>query len=121
MVRGGEKISTGIAYGLDQNGVMQDVVFETVDGRYRYTSVLVGLPVYRYKTEYAFRGYATLVKNGEEVTLYGPIRSKSIYALAEQCINMNLYAPGTDAHNYLKQLISDADAYDATVSGGNAR
>lgn len=120
MIKGGEKISTGVAYGMDANGVMQDVIFETVGGRYRYTSVLVGLPVSRYKTEYAFRGYATLEKNGEEITLYGPIRARSIYSLARQLIDTNTYAPGTDAYNFLQQLISDADAYQATVSSGDA-
>lgn len=121
MIKGGEKISAGVAYGVDADGVMQDVVYETVDGRYRYTSVLVGLPVSRYKTEYAFRGYATLEKNGEQITLYGPIRARSIYALAQQHLDLNTYAPGTDAYNFLQQLVSDADAYEATVSGGNAQ
>lgn len=118
MICGGEKVSKGVAYGLDQNGVMQDLVFETVDGRYRYTSVLIGLPVSRYSTEYAFRGYATLVKNGEEINVYGPVRARSIYALAKQYISLNTYAPGTDAYNYLQKIISDADAYEAT---GNAQ
>lgn len=112
MVRGGEKISTGIAYGRDENGVMQDKVFETVDGRYRYTSVLVGLPVSRYKTEFAFRGFATLEKDGKQITLYGPVRAKSIYALAKQLLDMNTYKPGSDAYKFLKQLMADADALD---------
>ena len=110
MVKGGEKISTGVAYGLDENGVMQDKVFETVDGRYRYTSVLVGLPTSRYKTEFAFRGYVTLEKNGKQLTFYGPIRAKSIYSLAGQLLDMNAYKPGTDAYNFLQQLMTDADA-----------
>lgn len=110
MIKGGEKISTGIAYGPDENGVMQDKVFETVDGRYRYTSVLVGVPASRYKTEYAFRGFATLEKNGRQITLYGPIRAKSIYTLAGQLLDMNSYEQGTDAYNFLKKLMEDADA-----------
>ena len=59
----------GISYGKDSNGNMQDVVFEIVDGRYRFTSVLVGIPVEQYKTEFAFRGYAVLEKNGVQITL----------------------------------------------------
>lgn len=111
MIRGGEKISTGIAYGTDENGVMKDIVFETVDGRYRYTSVLVGVPASVYKTEFAFRGYVTLEKDGKEITLYGPIRAKSIYALAQQFLDMGAYKPGSGAYDFLQQLITDADAY----------
>lgn len=111
MIKGGEKISMGVAYGVDENGVMQDKVFETVDGRYRYTSVLVGLPTSRYKAEFAFRGYVTLEKNGKQVTLYGPIRAKSIFALAQQLLDMNAYKPGSDAYNFLQQLLTDAEEY----------
>lgn len=121
MVRNGEKTSTGIAYGTDENGEMRDIVYETVDGRYRFTAVLIGLPVYRYKTEYAFRGYAVLEKDGSRVTLYGPIRARSIYALAEQMLQMNYYAPGTNEQIFLQKLIDDADTYEATVSGGDAQ
>lgn len=110
MIRGGEKISTGIAYGIDESGVMQDKVFEIVDGRYRYTSVLVGLPASRYKTDFAFRGYAVLEKDGKQITLYGPIRAKSIYSLAGQLLDMNVYKPGSDAYDFLRKLMSDADA-----------
>ncbi len=120
MIKGGAKVTSGVAYGLNANGAMQDVVYETIDGRYRYTAVLVGLPVERYKTEFAFRGYAVLERNGEQVTLYGPIRARSIYSLAEQFLNMNYYAPGTQEYNFLQKLVGDANAYEATVSSGNA-
>ena len=117
MIRGGQKTTMGVAYGVDANGVKQDVIYETVNGRYRYAAVLVGLPASRYKTEYAFRGYAVLEKNGQEITLYGPIRARSIYDLAKQYLEINTYAPGTDAHNFLKQLIADADAYESSAGG----
>ena len=42
MIKGGEKVISGLAYGTDSNGAHQDSIYETVDGRYRYTSVLVG-------------------------------------------------------------------------------
>ena len=38
-----------------------------MDGRYRFTSVLVKIPVEQYKTEFAFRGYAVLERNGTQV------------------------------------------------------
>ena len=56
LIKGGEKVVSGLSYGINENGVLEDKIFETVDGRHRFTSVLVGLPVNRYKTDFAFRG-----------------------------------------------------------------
>ncbi len=110
MIKGGEKIVSGLSYGIDGNGTLQDVVFETVNGRYRFTSVLVGLPVEQYKTEFAFRGYAVLEKDGVQTTVYGPVVARSIYALAGQLIGQGTYAVGSDADVFLRKLITDADA-----------
>ena len=110
MVKGGEKVSSGVSYGVGANGKPQDVVFETVDGRYRFTSVLVGLPVEQYQTEFAFRGYAVLEKNGTQVTIYGPARARSIYDLAKQLIEIGSYPEGSASYEFLKKLIGDADA-----------
>ncbi len=120
MIRGGEKVSQGMAYGTTGDGVHKDTVFETVDGRYRYTAVLVGMPVEKYKTEYAFRGYAVLEKDGQQITLYGPIRARNIYSLAKQLLDMNTYAPETEAYAFLKKLVADADAYES-ASGGSTQ
>lgn len=117
MILGGQKTTSGMAFGVDANGVRKDAIYEIASDRYRYTSVLVGLPVSRYKTEFAFRGYIILEKNGQETILYGPIRSRSIYAIAKQYLAMNTYAPGTDTYNFLKRLISDADAYESSAGG----
>lgn len=110
MVKGGTKVQSGMAYGTDANGNYTDVVYETVDGRYRYTSVLVGLPAAQYKTEFAFRGYLILEKDGAEITLYGPPKARSIYSLAEQFIAKGTYEPGSSAYEFLMKLITDADA-----------
>ena len=115
MIKGGAKVAGGISYGKDSSGNMQDVVFETVDGRYRYTSVLVGLPVEQYKIEYAFRGYIVLEKDGVETTLYGPVVARSIYNLAQQLLSQGSYPAGSAAETFLKKLVSDADA----LSSGN--
>ena len=109
MIKGGTKVASGMAYGTDENGNRQDVIFETVGDRYRYTSVLVGMPPEQYKTEYAFRGYAVLEKDGQQVVIYGPAMAKSIYALANQLLEQGSYAEGSSAYEFLKQLISDAD------------
>ena len=87
-----------------------DKVYETVSGRQRFTSVLVGLPVAQYKTEFAFRGYAVLEKDGEETIVYGPTVWRSIYHLAQQILNLGQYREGSSADLFLKKLISDADA-----------
>lgn len=108
MVKGGEKVISGIAYGINESGAWEDKVYETVDGRHRFTSVLVGLPPDQYRVEYAFRGYAVLEKDGVTTIVYGPKMAKSIYALAEQVLNMGTYPEGSDADAFLRQLIADA-------------
>lgn len=110
MVLGGEKVLSGMAYGVNASGALEDRIYETVDGRYRYTSVLVGLPVDQYKTEYAFRGYAVLERGGSRITVYGPVVAKSIYSLADQLLKGGSYAEGTEIYKFLKKLMSDADA-----------
>lgn len=110
MIKGGEKIVGGLSYGTNADGTKQDVIFETVDGRYRFTSVLVGLPVEQYKTEFAFRGYAVLEKGGVQTTLYGPVVARSIYGLAGQLIQQGTYPEGSEADAFLRKLIGDADA-----------
>lgn len=108
MIKGGEKVISGPAYGIAADGTRQDSIYETVSGRYRYTSVLVGLPANQYKVEYAFRGYIILNKDGRDITIYGPVQARSIYALAEQVLNMGTYQPGSAADTFLRKLISDA-------------
>ncbi|MDE5746447.1 MAG: hypothetical protein K2I21_02580 [Acetatifactor sp.] len=115
MVLGGQKISKGVSYGTDNNGQHVDTIYEKVDNRYRYTAVLVGLPADQYKTEFAFRGYMTLTKDGQDITLYGPIVARNIYYLSQQSLNMGLYPEGSEAAIFLQQLIDDADALGQTA------
>ena len=86
------------------------MIFETVEGRHRFTSVLVGIPVEQYKTEFAFRGYAVLEKHGVETIVYGPVVARSIYSLAQQLIGQGVYENGSEADAFLKKLVGDADA-----------
>mgnify|MGYP000673063929 CR=1 FL=1 len=104
MIKGGEKVISGLAYGTNANGTYQDSIYETVSGRYRFTSVLVGLPANQYKVEYAFRGYIILNKDGKDITIYGPVQARSIYALAQQVLNMGTYAQGSEADAFLRKL-----------------
>jgi hypothetical protein len=107
-VKDGEKVAGGLSYGRDGNGALVDAIYELESGRYRYTSVLVGLPAAQYKTEFAFRGYIVLRKNGTDVTLYGPPVSRSIYTLAQQILAQGDYPPGSGADLFLRQLILSA-------------
>lgn len=110
MVKGGTKVSTGMAYGYQTDGTLKDVIYGTVSGRYHYTSVLVGLPASEYDTEFAFRGYVVLTKDNKDVVIYGPAVAKSIYDLAKQVLDAKIYEEGSSADLFLKQLISDSDA-----------
>ncbi len=109
MIKDGEKVAGAMAYGKKEDGSLTDFIFANVNDRYHYTAVLVGIPEEYYKTEFAFRGYVTLAKGGEEIILYGPIRNRSIYALAEQALLLNMYEEGSSAWNFLKQIIIDGD------------
>ncbi len=114
MIKGGEKVQTSMAYGTTPEG-LKDVVFETKEDRYRYTAVLVGLPADQYKTEFAFRGYAVLEKDGKELTIYGPVSTRSIYDLAKQALDANIYNQESTAYQFLQQLVADADALSASI------
>ena len=113
MILGGTKVAKGLTYGTREDGEKVDTIYETVDGRYRFTGVLVGLPVEQYKTEFAFRGYAVMEKDGREVVLYSAPVARSIYALSQQVLGLGMYEEGSNADIFLKKLISDADALDA--------
>ncbi len=108
MVLGGEKVLSGVSYGVDSSGTLTDNIFETVSNRYRYTSVLIGIPASSYKTSYAFRGYIILEKDGKQITVYGPIVAKSIYTMAEQLLAKGSYSSGSDEAQFLQQIIKDA-------------
>lgn len=107
MIRNGEKVKTGIAYGME-NGKKVDNIYETTGGRYRYTAVLIGLPNTQYKTEYAFRGYAVVNKDGQDIVIYGPVVARSIYNLSKQALATGSYAKGSAADTFLNNIIRDA-------------
>ena len=98
----------GRAYWND--GTIHDQVFESVGGRDRFTSVLVKLPAKEYKTNFAFRGYILLEKDGATYTLYGPIVARSIYTVAGQLLARQEFSAGSSADQFLRKLRSDADA-----------
>ena len=106
-VKDGDKVSSGRSY-WTENCKVYDNIVETVNGRYRFASVLIGIPATQYKTELAFRGYIVLTNGTETITLYGPIVGKSIYNLANQLDKMDQYKAGSNADLFVKKIIADA-------------
>ncbi len=109
MICGGAKVKESVAFDVT-NGT--DKYFEKVNGRYRYTMVFTGLPVSEYKKDFAFRSYIVLSKNGQDIIVYGPIVSNSIYTLAHRMIDEKRVKPGDSEYEYVQALIKDADAYE---------
>ena len=109
MVKGGLKTLRGVNYGIDENGNFQNVVYEAVEDRYRYTSVLTGLPKEQYNTDFAFRGYAILEYEGQQYIVYGPKQAKSIYSISKQVLEMGTYAEGTEANIFLGTLVAQTE------------
>ncbi|MDR0963920.1 MAG: hypothetical protein LBM60_04815, partial [Clostridium sp.] len=109
-IKDGQKVQCALSYGQTSDG-LRDAVFETVSGRIRYTVVFVNVPVSEYKTDFAFRGYVTLKNGDEEITLYGPVNYRSIYRIAEQVLEQELFQIDTPQNLYLRDLIAAYDAY----------
>ncbi|MCM1065206.1 MAG: hypothetical protein NC420_12230 [Eubacterium sp.] len=106
LVRGGEMVSGGRSY-WTENGVVNDRIFETVDGRYRFASVLTRLPAKQYATELVFRSYAVLQGgDGEQLVIYGPPVARSIYTVAKQILAAGEFKPGSSGYNYVKSIVN---------------
>lgn len=109
LVKGGDGVVAGISYSKTSKGVVTDLVYETVDGRQRFTSVLTGLPYSAYDTVYSFRGYVILTKNSKNYVIYGPIVSRSMTELAGQALASGTYPEGTAEYAYLQGVLKDAE------------
>lgn len=72
------------------------------------TYVLTSISPSRYNTEFAFRGYVVLTKNGTDTIVYGPIVKKSMVSLANQALEAETYAEGSAEDAYLKEILEDA-------------
>lgn len=110
-LKGGEGVLGGMAYGTNSVGTKLDMVYETVDGRDRFTAVLMGLSPSQYRTAYSFRAYAVLEKGGAQTVLYGPVVTRSLTQVAQQVLSDGVYASGSPEEAYLRKLLSDAEAH----------
>ena len=109
LVKDGTGVMTGMSYGTDAQGKKSDTVVETVDGRARFTSVLVGLPAAKFNTVYSFRSYAVLTKSSKNYVIYGPTVSRSISSLAKQILAAGEYGAGSEEELYLKDILQKAE------------
>lgn len=103
-----DKVVGGRAY-WEENGTVNDRIFETVNDRYRFTSVLTSLPVNRYNVDYAFRGYIILEKDDVQTTFYGPVVVRSMYYVANQIMDSNQYWPGSGAYTFISDIIATVE------------
>ena len=103
LVRGGQRTAGGISFG---HGV--DALFAIQNNRGIFTSVLVNLPPSQFKTEFLFRGYVVLVRNGVEHVFYGPPVSRSIYTVANQVLQAGQFPVSSEGDAFIRRLIEDA-------------
>lgn len=108
MIKGAANTISGIAYGTKADGSAVDATFDTVDGRMIYTCAIEGLLPAQYKTEFAFRAYAVLQKDGQELLIYGPVTARSMDSVARQLLRLHYYETDSKEEYFLKKLIRDA-------------
>lgn len=103
-VKGGTKVGGGRAY-WSERGKVTDLIYERVSGRLRFTSVLINLAPDMYSVALAFRGYAILERNGEQLIIYGPPVSRSVADVAKQVMSAREFAPGSAGYNFVQNII----------------
>ena len=104
MVYGSNKVSGGRTYWVE-NGKVNNRVIRKVNGRDYFANVLIKLPENRYDTAYIFRPYAVMDNNGENIVIYGPEMSRSMYTVCKQILNRGDFKPGTSGYQFLKNIV----------------
>ena len=92
-----------------ENGVLNDAVFETVNGRARFSSVLINMPPSAYSAAQAFRAYIILTDGKDTITIYGPPVARSIYTVARQIMARGEFIPGSSGYAYIESIIQVAE------------
>lgn len=103
-IKGGTGVRGGRSYWVE-NGVLNDAVFETVNGRARFSSVLINMPPSAYAAAQAFRAYIILTDGNETITIYGPPVARSIYTVAKQIMARGEFSPGSNGYVYIESII----------------
>lgn len=108
MVYGSNKVSGGRTYWVE-NGKVNNRVIRKVNGRDYFANVLIRLPENRYNTAYIFRSYAVMDNNGENIVIYGPEMSRSMYTVCKQILDRGDFQPGTSGYQFLKNIVDTVE------------
>ena len=108
MVYGSNKVSGGRTYWVE-NGKVNNRVIRKVNGRDYFANVLIKLPENRYNTAYIFRPYAVMDNNGENIVIYGPEMSRSMYTVCKQILDRGDFKPGTSGYQFLKNIVDTVE------------
>ena len=108
MVYGSNKVSGGRTYWVE-NGKVNNRVIRKVNGRDYFANVLIKLPEIRYNTAYIFRPYAVMDNNGENIVIYGPEMSRSMYTVCKQILDRGDFKPGTSGYQFLKNIVDTVE------------
>ena len=108
MIYGSKKVSGGRTYWVE-NGKVNNRVIRKVNGRDYFANVLTRLPENRYNTAYIFRPYAVMDNNGENIVIYGPEMSRSMYTVCKQILARGDFKPGTSGYQFLKNIVDTVE------------
>lgn len=108
MVYGSNKVAGGRTYWVE-NGKVNNRVIRKVNGRDYFANVLIRRPVNRYNTAYIFRPYAVMDNNGENIVIYGPEMSRSMYTVCKQILARGDFKPGTSGYQFLKNIVDTVE------------
>lgn len=116
MVYGSNKVSGGRTYWVE-NGKVNNRVIRKVNGRDYFANVLIKLPENRYDTAYIFRPYAVMDNNGENIVIYGPEMSRSMYTVCKQILDRGDFKPGTSGYQFLKNIVDTVESSKSWTKG----
>ena len=108
MVYGSNKVAGGRTYWVE-NGKVNNRVIRKVNGRDYFANVLIRRPENRYSTAYIFKPYAVMDNNGENIVIYGPEMSRSMYTVCKQILTRGDFKPGTSGYQFLKNIVDTVD------------
>ena len=108
MVYGSDKVAGGRTYWVE-NGKVNNRVIRKVNGRDYFANVLIRRPENRYSTAYIFKPYAVMDNNGENIVIYGPEMSRSMYTVCKQILARGDFKPGTSGYQFLKNIVDTVE------------
>ena len=108
MIYGSKKVSGGRTYWVE-NGKVNNRVIRRAKGRDHFANVLTELPGSRYNTAYIFRPYAVMDDNGENIVIYGPEMSRSMYTVCKQIMDRGDFKPGTSGYQFLNNIVDTVE------------